>query len=136
MLTPKDDLNIEEYFPSNKHNFYLYNGSFTTPGCDEMVTWIVLKEPNKITERQVIFHFFNCCFKNKLTTLFCIIQLEELRMLKGVESNNQVTQNIRHLQPLNGRVVMQTSGQALTKASWILNVIFFIITAVNSHWLI
>ncbi len=33
--------------------YYTYNGSLTTPGCDEIVTWYVLKNPIRASRRQL-----------------------------------------------------------------------------------
>ena len=38
-------------------DFFTYEGSLTTPPCSEVVTWLVLREPLKISEREVrCFH--------------------------------------------------------------------------------
>jgi carbonic anhydrase len=39
-------------FPNSK-DYFLYNGSLTTPPCSENVTWFVLEEPIELSEKQV-----------------------------------------------------------------------------------
>jgi carbonic anhydrase len=39
-------------FPSSME-YFLYNGSLTTPPCSENVTWFVLEEPIEVSEKQV-----------------------------------------------------------------------------------
>jgi carbonic anhydrase len=39
-------------FPSDK-SFYRYNGSLTTPGCQEVVTWTVFTKPVEISDGEV-----------------------------------------------------------------------------------
>lgn len=41
-----------EILPENR-DYYLYNGSLTTPPCNEGVKWFVLKNPVKISKSQL-----------------------------------------------------------------------------------
>lgn len=59
-----------------------YPGSLTTPGCAEIVTWMVAVNPVKIS----------------------IHDLASLRNLRD-EEGNPILNNVRPLQKLNGRVV-------------------------------
>lgn len=38
---------------SNLRSFYRYNGSLTTPGCNEVVVWTVFTQPIYVSETQV-----------------------------------------------------------------------------------
>uniref|UniRef100_A0A0N4Z3L9 Carbonic anhydrase n=1 Tax=Parastrongyloides trichosuri TaxID=131310 RepID=A0A0N4Z3L9_PARTI len=63
--------------PRSVDSFYRYEGSLTTPGCNEAVVWTVLDNPIVISQEQ----------------------MDALRKLKTVVSNNRPTQ------PLNGRKI-------------------------------
>jgi len=45
-------LNPAELLPSD-HSFYRFPGSLTTPICNEVVTWYVLKNPIELSEAQI-----------------------------------------------------------------------------------
>ncbi|XP_010131819.1 PREDICTED: carbonic anhydrase 7-like, partial [Buceros rhinoceros silvestris] len=67
-------------------DYWTYLGSLTTPPLNESVTWIVLKEPIRISEKQ----------------------LGKFRMLLFTSEEDQRIQmvnNFRPPQPLKGRVV-------------------------------
>ncbi|NXA35070.1 CAH7 anhydrase, partial [Eudromia elegans] len=67
-------------------DYWTYPGSLTTPPLNESVTWIVLKEPIKISEKQL----------EKFRTLLFTAE-EDQRI--------QMVDNFRPPQPLRGRVV-------------------------------
>lgn len=45
---------LAELLPIDTSSFYRYNGSLTTPSCNEDVIWTVFDTPIGISERQVI----------------------------------------------------------------------------------
>jgi len=45
---------IQDILPHELNYFYRYDGSLTTPNCDESVVWTVLVEPLPIGKQQVI----------------------------------------------------------------------------------
>ncbi len=50
--TCKNVFDIRDLLPENLE-FYTYNGSLTTPGCSEIVTWFVVKEPIAASHSQI-----------------------------------------------------------------------------------
>lgn len=44
---------LKAFLPRNVEKFYRYEGSLTTPTCDEVVTWTVFDEVITISERQL-----------------------------------------------------------------------------------
>jgi len=68
--------------PSLDGEYYNYDGSLTTPGCDEIVSWILFKEPLNISSRQ----------------------LAKFRMLLD-NYGDPIVNNFRPIQPLNDRTV-------------------------------
>ncbi|XP_050740226.1 uncharacterized protein LOC127010338 [Eriocheir sinensis] len=73
---------LKNLLPANTDSFFRYEGSLTTPTCDEVVIWTVFKTPITISEKQ----------------------LNELRMLRN-EAGQILQNNFRPLQPLSGREV-------------------------------
>ena len=78
-----------------------YSGSLTTPTCNEVVEWINILTPLKISSRQLaLFRYFNyqCHIFKKL---FLKIVFRELMDGK----DKKIVDNYRPPQPLNGRTV-------------------------------
>ena len=46
-------INAAGLLPANRRNYFSYEGSLTTPGCDQNVTWFVLKTPIFATAEQI-----------------------------------------------------------------------------------
>lgn len=44
---------VNNFLPKNRSKFYTYEGSLTTPDCNENVGWIVFEEPILINKDQV-----------------------------------------------------------------------------------
>ncbi|XP_065054723.1 uncharacterized protein LOC135683408 [Rhopilema esculentum] len=83
----KLDLNC--LMPSDTSKFFFYDGSLTTPGCNQAVKWIV--------------------FRN--TVPLCQSQINSLRVLKYKGSHGaskRIVNNYRPIQRLNGRRVYRT----------------------------
>jgi len=84
---------VKDLMPEDISTFYRYNGSLTTPTCNEVVTWTMFKEPIRISKSQG--KLFQSYFKATFT------------------------KNYRPLQALNGRIVKtntvegQNSGSTL-----------------------
>lgn len=56
------DLKLMDLLPSDRKVFYRYEGSLTTPGCDEDVIWTVFEKPIKISQSQVRINELNLAF--------------------------------------------------------------------------
>ena len=48
-----DGAALDDLLPKDKENFFTYEGSLTTPDCNEVVSWIVLKDKATISENQI-----------------------------------------------------------------------------------
>ncbi|XP_040210501.1 carbonic anhydrase 3 [Rana temporaria] len=68
------------------HEYWTYQGSFTTPPCEECVTWLLLREPITISPEQMEK------FRNLFFSMACEVPLK-------------MVNNYRPTQPLNGREV-------------------------------
>lgn len=78
---------IEHLLPGDLSSFYRYNGSLTTPGCEEIVTWTVLKKPVSISLEQ-------------------LVKFRYIRDKNGVDIMGD---NFRPPQPLNGRPIFDVT---------------------------
>lgn len=45
--------NPNEWLPSDTTHYYRYEGSLTTPNYDEIVSWVVLKEPLRLPRKEI-----------------------------------------------------------------------------------
>ncbi|XP_069981618.1 carbonic anhydrase 1 isoform X2 [Penaeus vannamei] len=78
---PLDALLPEE---EDRHTFFRYQGSLTTPTCNEVVTWILFQTPISLSSSQ----------------------LAQFRTLIGQDGLHHLQDNFRPIQPLNGREVV------------------------------
>ena len=81
---------LEDFLPENKNEFYRYNGSLTTPGCEEVVVWTIFKQHVEISEHQ-------------------IIKLRNVTYHQSSSIDYKLSNNFRPSQDLNGRVVLEIS---------------------------
>lgn len=93
----------KSFLPRDKAGYYRYQGSLTTPGCNEGVIWTIFTHTLPISKRQV--------------KIFEALQTEEQVPL---------TKNYRSLQPLNGRTLylkvspIRSNGFSPKEAWWII----------------
>ncbi|GMT32823.1 hypothetical protein PFISCL1PPCAC_24120 [Pristionchus fissidentatus] len=81
-MTQIDKFRPRSVLPTVTDAFYRYEGSLTTPGCNEAVQWILLAEPISVTRDQ----------------------MEQLRKIRNTEGEEHEF-NFRPTFPLNGRRV-------------------------------
>ncbi|XP_053654446.2 carbonic anhydrase 2 [Cherax quadricarinatus] len=78
---------LQNLLPGNIINYYRYQGSLTTPTCNQVVSWTVFAQPIPIS----------------------LAQLAAFRTLHD-ETGQLIEFNFRPVQPLNGRTVFMTKG--------------------------
>lgn len=76
---------LQNILPNNVEDFFTYQGSLTTPGCNEVVTWTVFRDTITISSNQ----------------------LKQFRELQA-EDGSVLQDNYRTLQSLNGREVYRS----------------------------
>ena len=86
---------LEDFLPDNTDKFFRYNGSLTTPGCNQIVVWTIFKERVEISQSQMD------AFRR--TTY---IHEDE-------DSARFISNNYRPTQPLNGRRVLDIKLKSL-----------------------
>ncbi|VDI40245.1 Hypothetical predicted protein [Mytilus galloprovincialis] len=91
-----DSLSLSKLLPNNTRCFYRYDGSLTTPGCFESVTWTILSQPQTISERQ----------------------LNKFRALCDDNGNHLIKFNNRPTQGLHGRKVYTTCKDQEPNRLW------------------
>lgn len=110
MITDTDRIKYENLLPSNR-DYYYYNGSLTTPLCNEIVQWVLLKTPV-----QVPSSFFTSA-----------------RMTPEANGNDLVT-NFRDVQPLNGRKVYESTSAANVVFPTLAIMVFAVILGIFSAY--
>ena len=110
-LIRKDDtqllgshIELWRHMPKNIESFFRYNGSLTTPGCNEIVVWTLFKEPIEISEAQL-----NMLRKTK-------------NSINRVNSNNY-----RKVQDLNGRMILDSSSPQSLNNNILLSITFIVL---------
>jgi len=89
------ELNLGSFIDSVlPRGYFTYNGSFTTPGCNEVVTWVNFKKPLKISKYQLAIY----------------------RSLKDTDGNT-IADNFRPTQDLNGRTIKVGGAIAIDSES-------------------
>ena len=83
----EQDIILEDFLPHNVDKFYRYNGSLTTPGCNEIVVWTIFKESVEISQDQMDY---------LRTTTY---------VHKGESGARALSNNYRPTQPLHDRNV-------------------------------
>ncbi len=53
--TKVTNINLASLTPFQIDRYYHYEGSLTTPGCAEVVKWVVVDQKLKISENQMLF---------------------------------------------------------------------------------
>ena len=87
------EIPVNEFLSSIKPEFYSYSGSLTTPTCDEIVSWIVMKEVQYMSKTQL--GYFTSRWANDAS-------------FAGGKGTNRITM------PLNGRQVYTNSKAVQT----------------------
>ncbi|KAK7069987.1 Alpha-carbonic anhydrase, partial [Halocaridina rubra] len=85
---------LRAFLPRNLEKFYRYEGSLTTPTCNEVVTWTVFADAIPVSEKQMEF----------------------FRSLKN-DNGGAMVNNFRPPQPLNSRKVMVSAESGADSAS-------------------
>ncbi|XP_063061994.1 carbonic anhydrase 4b [Engraulis encrasicolus] len=104
MNTTLYDLSLDSLIPphSNLTAYYRYQGSLTTPQCDEAVVWTVFENPIPLSKQQ----------------------LSAFSQLSFADGTN-MTDTFRPVQPLNGREVYRSSAVTVIFNSLLLLCSFF-----------
>ncbi|XP_077152351.1 carbonic anhydrase 4 [Ranitomeya variabilis] len=87
-ITTVSKVKLQDLIPRDLKVFYRYEGSLTTPECDETVTWTVFAEPIELSKAQIDAFYGSLKYGDNLL---------------------QMVENFRPIQELNGRTIT-TSG--------------------------
>lgn len=92
-------INIMKLFSRDLKNFYRYNGSLTTPTCNESVVWTVFTEPLGISTTQVSFLFRAAKYLSLIQVYYIIhitmLHLQLILLQQQLRISNITTATIR-----------------------------------------
>uniref|UniRef100_A0A671R941 Carbonic anhydrase n=1 Tax=Sinocyclocheilus anshuiensis TaxID=1608454 RepID=A0A671R941_9TELE len=100
----------------DRTKYYRYQGSLTTPSCNEAVIWTVFKEPVKVSHD----------FINRFSTTV---------LFKDASASVLNTNNFRGVQPLNGRVVTSQVTVASAAPSSSTSSVITVLLLSSLYWL-
>ncbi|XP_014896624.1 carbonic anhydrase 4b [Poecilia latipinna] len=102
------DISLEMLIPplSSLNKYFRYNGSLTTPNCNEAVVWTLFESTIPLSRSQV--------------SAFCQLHFPDGR---------EMIQIYRPVQPLNSRLVLYSKGNA-SLVSWVLLVMSVLLSTV------
>jgi len=89
---------LNDILPADTSDFYRYEGSLTTPTCDQSGIWTVLATPVSISESQ-------------------LAKFRSLYFNAEGETDEQMVNNYRPVQPLNGRTVYVSATDSTSAAA-------------------
>jgi carbonic anhydrase len=93
--------------PLSLANYYIYDGSLTTPTCDEIVRWILANQTVPISEYQLI-QFQDLRDLNNINVRPFCFQFRYQIFFQNSRSSIKMLTNARPVQPLNSRVVKKS----------------------------
>ncbi|KAJ8880133.1 hypothetical protein PR048_016596 [Dryococelus australis] len=124
---------LESLLPQNKHLYFTYHGSLTTPPCSEIVIWIDFKQPILLSHRQspqgkrptatgMDRRFTQG--QGREMKMNTTVQRYYQRLPVGVAAfrrmqsdHGRLTQNFRPIQPLSGRLIQFNVADDMSSAS-------------------
>ncbi len=87
-----EKMQLKSFLPRGTGRFFRYNGSLTSPPCNEVVVWTVFKDREYISEQQ----------------------MAKLRDARNSEDRRrQLENNYRPVQSINGRSVLDVDTRRL-----------------------
>ena len=93
---------MKDIVKSLQQDFIAYQGSLTTPPCSEAVSWLVARDPMKISRHDVSGFFSGYYWGWKLISIFLLFQITAFRKIFAYDEL-LMAPNYRPLQDRNGR---------------------------------
>ena len=100
----KNQFSLRYFLPGNTKSFFKYAGSLTTPNCQEVVNWIVMKDFITVSNDQI----------------------DRLRALVDSHGDEMKTV-VRDLQPIKGRTILQSDSGSMLGPISLASIVFYLI---------